>query len=186
LDDFGLRADEGDLRSFADLGKIGIFGKEAVARMDGVHIRDFRRADHVWDVQIALTAARRADAHSLVGKPDMQGIAVGLRINGHSGNAQLLQAQMTRRAISPRLATRIFWNIVRQAAYLLRLGRIPNNACPYSTGCPFSAKMRSTSPLISDSISFMSFMASTMHSVWPLSTCEPTLTNASAPGLGEA
>ena len=80
-----------------------------------------------------------------------------------------LQAQMTRRAISPRLATRILLNIVQVAAYFLRLGRIPNNGCPYSTGCPFSAKIRSTSPPMSDSISFISFMASTMHSVCPAS-----------------
>ena len=76
-----------------------------------------------------------------------------------------LHAQMTRSAISPRLATRIFWNMSVDAGYFFRLGCMPKSGWPYSTGCPFSTKMRSTSPLMSDSISFMSFMASTMHNV---------------------
>jgi hypothetical protein len=49
-----------------------------------------------------------------------------------------LQAQMTRRAISPRLATRIFWNMALGCGYFFLPGRMPNNGCPYSTGCPFS------------------------------------------------
>jgi len=32
---------------------------------------------------------------------------------------------MTRSAISPRLATRIFWNMAEGAGYLFRLGRMP-------------------------------------------------------------
>src|SRR5260370_12723166 len=58
--------------------------------------------------------------------------------------------------------------------------------CPYSTGCPFSTKIRMTSPETSDSISFMSFIASTMQSACPVSTCAPTFTKASAPGLGDS
>src|SRR6202171_2880440 len=38
-----------------------------------------------------------------------------------------LHAQMTRSAISPRLATRIFWNISVGAAYFLRLGCMPKS-----------------------------------------------------------
>ena len=80
-----------------------------------------------------------------------------------------LHAQITRRAISPRFATRILLNM-SVAAYFLRLGRIPNSGWPYSTGCPFSTNIRRTSPVPSDSISFINFMASTMHNVCPSST----------------
>src|SRR5258707_8820699 len=51
-----------------------------------------------------------------------------------------LHAQITRSAISPRLATRIFWNMSVGVAYFLRLGRMPKSGWPYSTGCPFSAR----------------------------------------------
>ena len=50
LDDFGRGSDERDFGSFADLGEIGIFGEKAVARVDGVHIRDFRGADHLRNI----------------------------------------------------------------------------------------------------------------------------------------
>ena len=44
-------------------------------------------------------------------------------------------------------------------------GQIRNNGCPYSTGCPFSARISATIPSYSLSISFISFMASTIASV---------------------
>ena len=41
-----------------------------------------------------------------------------------------------------------------------------------------------TTPSTSHSISFMSFMASMMHRVWPLRTLSPIFTKGSAPGAG--
>src|SRR5271165_2518714 len=136
-----------------------------------------------------------------------------------------LHAQITRRAISPRLAMRIFLNMIsdeRRAmsdeqvwpsfdslltahgsllktgkrkearlgaprngeSYCHFFGLITNNSWPYSIGCPFVASFLMISPATSDSISFSSFMASTMHSTCPISTESPTLTKGGAPGEG--
>ncbi len=78
----GRGSDKGDVRGLADLGKIGVLGEKTVARMDRVDVGDFRRADHLRNIQIALAAARRPDANGLIGKAHMQGIAVRLGING--------------------------------------------------------------------------------------------------------
>ena len=43
-----------------------------------------------------------------------------------------------------------------------------------------------TVPISSAAISFMSFMASTMHSVWLAATSSPTFTNGGSPGAGAA
>jgi len=59
------------VRGDANFGEIRIFGKKAVAGMNGVHIGDFRGADDVRNIQVAFTAARRADAHGFVGKADV-------------------------------------------------------------------------------------------------------------------
>ena len=45
--------------------------------------------------------------------------------------------------------------------------------------------MSTTVPATSDSISFISFIASTMHSTWPARTWLPTSTNAGAPAFAE-
>ena len=100
-----------DLGSLADFGEIGVLAQEAIARMDGIHVGDFGGADDGGNIQIAARALGRSDADGLVGEPRMQAVAVGFRIHGDGADAQILQAQMTRMAISPRLAIRIFWNI---------------------------------------------------------------------------
>ncbi len=86
----GRRTDKSDVRSLAHLGKIGVFGKKTVAGMDRVHVGDFRRADHLRNIQVALAAARRTDANGLIGEAHVQRIAVRLGINGDRANAQFL------------------------------------------------------------------------------------------------
>ena len=78
------------MRSLADFGEIRIFGEKAVAGMDRVDIGDFRRADHVGNVQIAFRAARRPDADGFVREAHMQRVAVGFGIDGDGGDAQFL------------------------------------------------------------------------------------------------
>ena len=46
-------------------------------------------------------------------------------------------------------------------------GSIKKSGWPYSTGLVLSAKIFITRPFTSDSISFISFIASTMHKTWP-------------------
>ena len=49
---------------------------------------------------------------------------------------------------------------------------------------PFLTRISSTRPSDSDSISFISFIASTMQTTWPLRTAWPTSTNEGASGDG--
>src|SRR5215468_3273928 len=49
--------------------------------MDGIDVGNFSRTDHRRNVQIALRQLRRPDADGLIGKSDMQRIAVGLAVN---------------------------------------------------------------------------------------------------------
>ena len=123
LDDFRRRPDKRDLRGLANFREIGVLGKKPVARMNGVHVGDFRRADHLRNVQITFAAARRPDAHGFIRKAHVQRIAVGFA--EYTATVEMpssLQAQMTRRAISPRLATRIFWNMAVGCRLLLPAG----------------------------------------------------------------
>lgn len=73
-----------------DLSEIGILGKETVAGMNGVGIRDLCRRKDAWDVEVTFFAGRRSDADRFVGEPHMQRIPVGGRIHGDCSNAQLL------------------------------------------------------------------------------------------------
>src|SRR4029077_20287757 len=106
---------------------------------------DFGGADHLRNVEVALAAARRTDAHGFIGKTHVEGVAVGLRVHGHRGNTQLLARANHSQGDFPAVSDQDFLEHREGAAYFLRLGRMPNSGCPYSTGCPFSTKMRSTS-----------------------------------------
>src|SRR5690606_19678763 len=62
--------------------------------------------------------------------------------------------------------------------------RTLKSASPYSTGLPFCASTSTIVPAISDSISFMSIIASTMQSTWPGRISVPTSTKGAASGEG--
>src|SRR5579872_6317231 len=66
------------------------------------------------------------------------------------------------------------------------LGRIANSSWLYSIGWPFFVKHFIISPATSASISFISFIASTMQSTWPTSTESPGLTKGGDPGDGDS
>ncbi len=57
--------------------------------MNRIHIGDLRRRNHRGHVQIAIGCARRTDADGLVGKADVQRVAVRLAVHGNRANAQL-------------------------------------------------------------------------------------------------
>ena len=77
------------MRGLAHLGEVGIFAEQAVARVDGIYIRDFGGADYGGNVQIALTQPRRAYADGLVGKAHVERVAVGGAVYGDSLDAEL-------------------------------------------------------------------------------------------------
>ncbi len=60
-DGFRARADENEAGLLDPFGKVGVFRQEAIARMDGDGIGDFRGTDQRRDIEIAFgaTAARR-------------------------------------------------------------------------------------------------------------------------------
>ena len=139
-DDVRRRADELDVAGLADFGEVGALREEPVAGMDRVGAGDLGRAQHRRDAEIAVGAPGRADAHVLVGEPHVQRVLVGLGVHGDGRMPSSRQAQMMRRAISPRLAIRIFLNMVAAA---LGSGRaqvvlIANSRSPSWTGLPFS------------------------------------------------
>src|SRR3546814_580037 len=66
------RADEGDAVGGARLGELGIFGEEAVARMDRARSGVARRLQDRGDIEIALRRRSGSDAHGDVGLRHMK------------------------------------------------------------------------------------------------------------------
>ena len=58
--------------------------------MDRLDVGDLGRADHRWNIQIALGQLRRSDADGFVGKADGQRVPVGFAINRDRADAQFL------------------------------------------------------------------------------------------------
>jgi hypothetical protein len=57
--------------------------------MDGVDVGDLGGGDDGGDVEIAFGGAWRADADGLVGELDVEGVAVGLAVDGDGADAHL-------------------------------------------------------------------------------------------------
>jgi hypothetical protein len=58
--------------------------------MHRLDVGDFGRTDDCGDIQIALRQLRRPNADRLIGKADVQRIAVGLAVDRNRADAQLL------------------------------------------------------------------------------------------------
>ena len=85
-DSFGFGADEDEAGLFDLFGKVGVFGKEAVARVDGIRAGNFCGGDDGGDIEIALCGSGRADTHGFVGKFDVQTVFVGFGMHGDGGD----------------------------------------------------------------------------------------------------
>jgi acetoin utilization deacetylase AcuC-like enzyme len=59
---FGLGADPRDPVCFDNLGKLGVFGHEAVTRMDRIRACDFRSRDDRSRIEVAVGGGWRPDA----------------------------------------------------------------------------------------------------------------------------
>ena len=86
-DGVGFRADEDKAGLFDLFGKIGVFGEEAVARVDAVGFGDFGSSNEGGNVEVALCGCGRADAHGFVSEFDVQAVFVGFRMDGDGGDA---------------------------------------------------------------------------------------------------
>ena len=88
-DGFGTRTDEHKAGRLDTLGEIRVLGKKAIARMNGLRIGDLGRRDDCRNVQVALRGGRRTNAHRFVGKSDVLGLAVRLRVHDDGLDTQL-------------------------------------------------------------------------------------------------
>ena len=81
-DRLGVRPDEDDAGFLQRLGKGLALGQKAVAGMHRLGAARLAGGDDLVDQQIAFGGFRRADGDGRVGHLDMQGVLVGLRIDG--------------------------------------------------------------------------------------------------------
>ena len=72
--------------------KAAIFGEEAVAWVDAFRAGGFRRFDDFDDVEVAFRSGGRAEKVGFVGHADVEGVAVGLGVDGDGADAQTLAA----------------------------------------------------------------------------------------------
>ena len=129
-----------------------VLGQEAVARMDRLGAGLLAGRDDLVDQQVGLRRRRRADA-APPRRPARTCSAsrVGLGIDRDGLDAQPLAAVlMTRQAISPRLAIRIFLNMCRVSARSLR-----SCACQaIHSPRPFPGRPDSRSDLLEHGLAF--------------------------------
>jgi hypothetical protein len=94
------------------LGKAGAFGQEAIARMDRFGPGLLARLDDLVGDQIGLRSGRWADMDRLVGHLHERRARIGIGIDGDGLDTHAAGGLDNTAAISPRLAIRIFLNIL--------------------------------------------------------------------------
>src|SRR5436190_22393474 len=105
-------------------------------------------------------------------------MAVYFRENGNRADSEFFARQNNSECDFSSIRYEYF---SKHQVYLCRMAK---SFSPYSTGWPFSTRILTISPATSDSISFISFIASMMHTTDPFSIKSPIETNASE--LGDA
>ena len=146
--------------------------------MDRLRLGDFGRADDIGNVPVAQVGFRRADTDGFVSHANMERLPIRGRINGDSPHPHLPAGPDDPEGnLSPVCDQNFFeWRRVFHGVQASGPISISISGIPYSTDWPFSIKMALTVPSNSDSISFMSFMASMMQRIWPFCTTEPIST----------
>ena len=100
-DGLAARADKDKTALFDTLGEVGVFGQEAVARMDGDRVGHLGGADDGRHVEVAVLRLRRPDAHRLVGEQHVLEALVGGRVDRYRLDAQFAAgAQDTQRDLA--------------------------------------------------------------------------------------
>ena len=92
-------------------GEAGVLGQEAVAGVHGLGAGALDRLEQLVDRSGSSRGGARAEQVGLVGALHVQRVAVELGVDGDGRDPELLEARMTRTAISPRLAIRTFENM---------------------------------------------------------------------------
>jgi len=75
-----------------NFGKARVFRQEAIARMDGIGLRDLGRGEDVRNAEIGFGRGRRADADRLVGEPHMHRRRIGGRVHGNGADAEVARS----------------------------------------------------------------------------------------------
>src|SRR6185312_16096686 len=83
------RADERDIRRAAGVGKLRVLCQEAISRMNRVGAGDLSGGYEIGYPQIRVATGRRTDAHVVVGKANVQRLAIGLAVDGNGLDPQL-------------------------------------------------------------------------------------------------
>src|SRR5271163_4636059 len=84
----GSGSDEIDPGSLASLGEIAIFGKEAIARMDGVRTVGQHGTNDRWNVEVTFLGSGGPDTDGLVRHAHVQRILVGGGVDRDRPDAQ--------------------------------------------------------------------------------------------------
>ncbi len=166
-DMLGLGADELHAVIAEDFGKAGVLRQKPVAGMHRIGAGDLASREDGGDIEIAVLAPRGGPMHTLSSaKRTCMASASAVECTATVGMPSSLQARSTRRAISPRLAMRIFSNIA--SARPKRRHSMIISGSPNSTGWPSSNRICITVPARGAGIWFMVFIASMISSVSPL------------------
>src|SRR5262245_11348959 len=143
--------------------------------MHGVSARDLAGREKPRNIEIAFARRRRPNAYALVSEPDVHRIRIGGGMHGNRCNAEFFAGALDAQRDFTAIGNQDFVEHRRSAYSMIMSGS------PYSTGWPFSTRMRLIVPALGDGIWFIVFMASTIRSVCPSRTTEPTSTNVGAP-----
>src|SRR5437773_4770013 len=143
--------------------------------MDRIGVREFGRADDARNVQVAVRTLGRTNTYGLISEPHVKRMPVGLGKNSNGLDTQLFTREDDPKGDFSAICDKYFLEHVYR-------WRIAKSFSPYSTGWPSSTRIRMTSPVTSDSISFINFIASIMQTTVPFSTKSPTDTNGSEIG----
>ncbi|MNG01334.1 hypothetical protein D3C84_843080 [compost metagenome] len=117
----------------------------------------------------------RTDADGFVCQAQVHQLFVGLGVNGDGLDAHLFAGTQNPQGDLTAVGDQNFFQL-RSHQRLSAVQTMVNSGWSYSTGWPSSTRMDSITPLVSASMWFIIFMASTMHRVSPFFTVWPTST----------
>ena len=174
----GLGTYPRDIVRLDDLGEFGVFREEAITRMDRIRMTHLGCRNDVRYIEIAVGGGGRADADGMVGQAHMHSIGIGGGVHRDRFYAHLMRGAVD--------AQRDFAAVGDQYAGDTHDRPQPTTTSGWSnsTGWAFSTKIALTVPDLSAVIGFITFIASTISSVWPSLTLSPTATKSAAPGSG--
>src|SRR4051812_4242569 len=127
--------------------------------MNGLGVRHLCRADNRRYVQIALACGGGPDADGLIRELHVFGLGIGFRVHDYGPNPQFTTGSLNPKCYLAPVGDQDLPEHRHQA--------MMKSGWPYSTGWPFSTRIALTVPVLSHSISFISFIASMMQMIWP-------------------